>query len=215
MIVLDWRRFDEKYGKGSRRELHGYFADPRIRISEIAQRFDVSEDAVADWYHVLELDYAILDRRKLGIEERRKARQLEMFRDKFLPRMFYRFVEIHCPDVQVELIPRPHKKIDVRVGAVKLDGKMVLLRKATRRRVQDATKAETYRIWNPQEHADYIFLLLRHENFLLVPQCVLPQYDTTYTDSPRSSYFRYRNNFHALTDQRLGYNGNRPQSSKT
>ena len=113
MRTLDKSRFDEKYGKGSRRELRGYFADPRIRFSEIAQRFGVSEDAVADWYHALELDYAILKRRKLGIEERRKARQLEMFRDKFLPRMFYRFVEIHCPDAQVELIPTyPQKKID-------------------------------------------------------------------------------------------------------
>ena len=193
------RNFDRIHGKGSYQKLLELFEEPCKSYREIADKFGVTGESVRQLH-----DRIFPEKTGKG-RERRHTRAVSSHRQKLFSnemfKPFYRIARTYFSPDSIEPIQR-NDPPSFRTHAVKLNGKKVLLRKATRHAVLDTSRGKAYGIKPPVEESDFIFYLSDNSAFWFIPRTALKTRYITLIDSEASRYHGFRNNFGVLLNPR-------------
>ena len=185
--------FDDRYGEGASDRLAALFDQPCVTFAEIAARFGVTRERVRQWHVEFRPDaprgHA---RQRLCLAFRKKKQLLQdpLFRS------FYRHARPHVTAGRIALV---RTRDGFRRRVVRLDAKVVAIKRARQQPGVPAGKT-AYVLMNSGQAVDYIYYWLSADDYLLIPKRALPRDRTTFLDTERSKYQRFRKNFSALLD---------------
>jgi hypothetical protein len=184
--------FEDRHGPGAYERLITELRQPCVTFAAIAKRLDVSRERVRQWQKLLLPDAPRgHERQRLCAIYRRKRRVLE----DPLFRAFFRHAKAFVERGRIELINASH---GYRTRAVRIDGRIVALRKAHRSaKARAASNAPAYALAGCRT-ADFLFYQLTPDDYLLLPVRQLPEGGTTFMDRPGSPYQVFKNTFDAL-----------------
>lgn len=187
------RAFEERYGRGAHTRLVEQLSNPRISYASIADVFGVSRERVRQWHKEL------FPEAPRG-HERRRTRSIYNQKRRLLDDPLFRaFVRAARGRFAAQDIAPVTARDGFRKRLVVVEGKSVLLRRASRGRSEPGTDApRIYSLSGSRGSAAFIFFDLGGDDFLFIPRAIVPIGGTTYTDSDASPYRPYRNTFAAL-----------------
>ena len=184
--------FDDRYGVGALQRLLNQLQQPCVTFAQIAADFGVTRERVRQWQALYRPDAPTgRERRRMCQLQNAKRRLLAdaMFRG-FYRRARETFGSDHVMPIRT--------RDGLRTRAARLQGHLVLIKKA-RRRSGVHSAAAVYVLPACRRAADFVFYQLDTDGFLFVPLGELPSSGTTCLVSPASKYSRYHNSFAALT----------------
>ena len=180
--------FEDRYGEGSYTRLLAQLLKPCVTFADIAVQFGVTRENVRQWHRRL------LPDAPSGHERQRLCRIYQQKRRLLSDGLlagFYRRIRVEIPAQRVGLIQS-------RGGFLKrflhIDGRLVALKRARPAGEDDAT----YVLGSGARRADFIYYELSSTDYLFVPRQLIPRGSTTFRDTPRSKYSRFKNTFAAL-----------------
>ena len=178
--------FEDRYGEGSYAKLLSQLRRPCVTFADIAAQFGVSRENVRQWHQRL------LPGAPRGHERQRLCRLYQKKRKLLADSLlagFYRRVRAELPAERVRLIPS-------RDGYLRrflhVNGRLVALKRAR------AVDASAYVLGSGVSRADFIYYELTSTDYLLIPRHIVPNGATTFRDTARSKYQRFKNTFGAL-----------------
>jgi transposase-like protein len=190
--------FDDRYGRDAHARLLSRLARPCVSFAAIAHEFGVSRERVRQW----RLQWAPetptgRDRQRRCVATRRRRHLLEdpSFRS------FYQQVRTQVPAQRFSLVP---SQSGFRTRVVRIDDQVAVL--TTGRRVTRSSSGRwpTYAVPPVPRQATFVYVQLGEGDYLFVPARVLPRRGTTFVDTPRSKYQRFRRTFAAIDARAAG-----------
>jgi transposase-like protein len=184
--------FEDRYGRNAHARLLERLARPGVSFAAIAAEFGVSRERVRQW----RLQWAPQgptgrERRRQSLAARRRRQLLE--HPPF--RSFYQEVRRHLPAHRLGLVA---SQSGFRKRVVRIDDRVAALtagRPVTR---AGADQAPTYALPPVPAHAAFVYVQLGAGDYLFLPAHALPARGTTFVDTPRSKYQRFRRTFAAI-----------------
>lgn len=186
--------FEDRHGHGSFEQLKELLGQPCITFAEIATRFGVTRECVRQWHllvmpdaprgHARQRQCTILRRRKRLLEDR-------------LFRAFFRHARHHLTRQRIELLKAND---DYRTRSARIDNRLVALAEA--RRVADdgvTPGVPRYVLGSYRGPAEFLYLRLSDEDYLLVPAHVLERRRVVFRDADDSPQRQFKNSFAALS----------------
>ncbi len=118
---------------------------------------------------------------------------------------FYEIASSYFPEADIHPIPaHDFNGHGFSRRSVRIHNRKILIKKATKWHDKTDHNNSVYAINTSPSNVDFVFYLLDNRDFLFVPTPDLPQSGTNFTDSERSKYHRFRNNFDALKTEGVG-----------
>ncbi len=190
-------RFDRYHGEGSFDRIVGLLQHTVLNYDDVGKRFDLSRE------HVRQLHDSIFPEAKGTGKERRTINSLlKFFKDLTRCETFVEFYSALSEHSLQDYVRPIISHNTFKKKTVMLGGKKVVLGKATpySDTYQD-NGAIRYVIRNPREDSEYIFFSLPKGEFLFMPRSALEsETRTTYVDSARSKYNKFKNNIYGIGD---------------
>jgi len=187
----EWKnRFDKRYGKGKYNWVRAALENPSVHYRDIAAKLGVTTKYVYKLRQMLRPELDIPEMRAAATRYQHKKRLLEN-----------ELVGSFCKAAYANGFKRPEITAistgkDLRRSALKLRGKKVLLRKATRQsHLPGARGRITYLITRPEEQADYIFYAMSGRKFLFIPYIHMQPARTTIYAAKDSLYAIFMDSF--------------------
>lgn len=185
--------FEDRYGPGSYERLLTWLQQPCVSFAQIAARLHVTRERVRQWQLLL------MPGAPTGHERRRRCllvrQQQRLLADRLFA-AFYRDVREHAKDARLEPI---RSRDGYRTRMARVDGRLVAIREATRLEpTPSARSSPSYRLTGYRGNAEFVYVRLDADGFLVLPATVLPQRGTTFTGSRAQRYQPFTNTFHAL-----------------
>lgn len=185
--------FEDRHGHGSFERLKALLGQPCVTFAEIATRFGVTRECVRQWHllvmpdaprgHARQRQCTILRRRKRLLEDR-------------LFRAFFRHARHQLARQRIELL----KANDgYRTRSARIDNRLVALADARRlaERGEDPDAAR-YLLGVYRGPAEFLYLRLTDEEYLLMPARLLDQRRVVFHDTADSPHRPFKNSFAAL-----------------
>jgi hypothetical protein len=185
--------FEDRYGTGSHARVIALLRQPCVTFAEIAHRFGVTRECVRQWHQRLLPDAPSGHARQRLC--RLSQRKHQLLADQLF-KAFYHRVRADRAGGRVALVPA---RDGFRKRTVRVDGHVILLKKA--RTFPTGSRARTepaYTLTNSSSPADFIYFELTESDYLFVPRSILADRATTFVDTERSKYHRFKNTFAAL-----------------
>lgn len=197
--------FDEKHGEGAHKALVLMLKDPSKTYGEIGSRFSVSRQRAKQWDKKLSARHRLKPVRRREYRAKRARDEITEFNTRKLLEndlfsSFYGIASSYFPETDIHPIPTSDfNRYGFSRRSVRIHDRKILIKKATKWRNRTARQhSNIYTINTNSDNADFVFYLLDNRDFLFVSTSDLPQNGTTFIDSERSRYRRFRNNFDAL-----------------
>jgi len=187
--------FEDRYGSGSFQRLMTMLDQPCMTFAAIADHFGVTRERVRQWHVRMRPSAPRGHERQRQCALRRSKRRLLRHP---LFRTFYRHARDHFEPGRLALIAG---RDGFRATAVRLDGHMIAIRKATVK--YQNGKVVSYGLSGGAAAVDFLYYRLSQDEFLLVPKTAMPPGGVSYGPSRESSYEAYRNTFAAVAVPRL------------
>jgi hypothetical protein len=184
--------FEQRCGLGAYEDLIALLRQPCITFAQVGARFGVTRERVRQWHTEL-LPDAPKGRERRGLCRLQHARQRLLADPLF--RAFYQQARASFPPQQINLIRTRH---GLQARAARILGRLVLIKKARRRRNGGTEMAYMYALPPCPRAGDFVYYQLDECAFLFVPHDELPAAGTTFVDSSDSKYRTYRNSFAPL-----------------
>ncbi|MFI5076367.1 MAG: hypothetical protein ACHQRO_03445 [Vicinamibacteria bacterium] len=184
--------FDDRYGRDAHARLLERLARPAVSFAAIAAEFGVSRERVRQW----RLQWA--PEAPTGRERRRQSlatrRRRQLFEHPSF-RSFYQEVRRHVPAHRLGLVA---SQSGFRTRIVRIDNRVAALTAGRPLTRSAADRAPTYALPPVPAHAAFVYVQLGAGDYLFLPAHALPARGTTFVDTPRSKYQRFRRTFAAI-----------------
>ncbi len=185
--------FEDRYGAGSYERLLAWLQQPCVTFADIASRLNVTRERVRQWHQLLMPDAPS------GRERRRQCgiyRQKKRLLGDRLFGAFYRDARQHFEGGRIAPI---RSKAGYRTRVVRIDGLLVAIREAGSSNPGGAdSSSAVYRLARYRGRADFIYVKLGGQDFLVMPAAALPFHGATFADDRGERYQPYKNTFDAL-----------------
>lgn len=185
--------FEDRYGAGSYERLLAWLQQPCVTFAEIASRLHVTRERVRQWHQLL------LPDAPSGRERRRQCgvyRQKKRLLGDPLFAAFYRHARQHVEGGRIAPV---RSKVGYRTRVARVDGHLLAIREAGSSNPRGADSSSVvYRLARYRGRADFIYVKLGAQDFLVMPATALPLHGATFADGRGERYQQFKNTFDAL-----------------